>query len=680
MTTTQQPTLANGSRPQVDSLPSSVRSDPHSGMGKHDQGSSRGIEVRVHGIGDHATYSALGKPHYKELVDSRVWIGEVPHLPPHKLRLVNWSRANRKLTRHLNWYLAFPFTLLNVAGYMEPEKPRLRRTMRVGIGIASVCLTLAMAAWITIIIETAWRGISDEDDRLTDVVLQGLGPGLLIAFIVYRMIIGRVLVDKGGTAVSLVGIAVLFGLMGYLHRKPASRKEGWFHSSEQSNWIDPMTPIVVYTTAIVGIIAAVLLVFAIKRKENGANLAGAALLIVLAVTLLHTAGSILRLFIDSVFAFIPATRATAQHASRAMAESLPKMEYVLLPQADDLAPTDTYVIKSAGTVLRIDLIPVFFVVMLAILGALIWLKLWCRSQHIKSNTEQTSPKALARKDFSRTHTVVQGLPGHLASVAATAMVLTVAAWSLLAWGFAAADTRLIALFLLGLKIVGGVVIVLVLIRRPERVAEMLRRTFGSVADIAGFWAPDLHPLAGASYRRALLAGLRQTITDLILDFPNERIALVGHSQGSVVCAWFVRGGHWTEQPSEATTDRIATEENLYRYREARASNRIALYTCGSPLDTLYATFFPRYFNASFFATTEAMTNGHNQWRNYWRKTDPIGSPLNGVPAVANHDVTEYEDEETLGHSDYWLERQLRNDINGYLGADLQCGLPLRASS
>jgi hypothetical protein len=69
------------------------------------------LEVRVHGIGDHSTFSALGRPKYKELVDSRVWSGQVPQLPAHPLRLVNWSRANRKITRHLGWYLAFPFTL-----------------------------------------------------------------------------------------------------------------------------------------------------------------------------------------------------------------------------------------------------------------------------------------------------------------------------------------------------------------------------------------------------------------------------------------------------------------------------------------------------------------------------------------------------------------------------------------
>jgi hypothetical protein len=41
------------------------------------RGGPQGVEVRVHGIGDYSTFSALGRPKYKELVDSRVWIGQV---------------------------------------------------------------------------------------------------------------------------------------------------------------------------------------------------------------------------------------------------------------------------------------------------------------------------------------------------------------------------------------------------------------------------------------------------------------------------------------------------------------------------------------------------------------------------------------------------------------------------
>jgi hypothetical protein len=79
------------------------------------------------------------------------------------------------------------------------------------------------------------------------------------------------------------------------------------------------------------------------------------------------------------------------------------------------------------------------------------------------------------------------------------------------------------------------------------------------------------------------------------------------SQGSVVCAWFVRGGHWTEQPTEGMTDRRALKENLHQVNNNTRSDRIALFTCGSPLWTLYQMFFPRYFDGAFFARTSSMT-------------------------------------------------------------------------
>jgi hypothetical protein len=244
------------------------------------------------------------------------------------------------------------------------------------------------------------------------------------------------------------------------------------------------------------------------------------------------------------------------------------------------------------------------------------------------------------------------------------MLATGAVWMGMIFWFADARGQFVSHLLIGLKILGAVAIVMIILRRPQTLAERLRRTFGSVADIAGFWAPDLHPLAGASYRRALLSGIRQAINDLVLDYPDDPIALVGHSQGSVVCAWFVRGGHWTERRAEGMTDRQALKIRLYKV-DRTPSNRIALYTCGSPLHSLYATFFPRYFDADFFKSTRQMTCQGSRWRNYWRQTDPIGTPLPDIRARDNVDVTELADEETLGHGEYWREERLRADITRF---------------
>jgi hypothetical protein len=636
------------------------------------RGRPQGVEVRVHGIGDHSTFSALGRPKYKELVDSRVWIGQVPQLPAHPLRLVNWSRANRKITRHLGWYLAFPFTLLNVAGYMEP-RDRSRHIMRAGIGVASLCLTISMAAWLTVIFETAWRALTVGDDRLTGVLLQGAGPGLLIIFIAYRMIAGRALVDKAGSLISVATIAVLAGMILYLHSKPATRTGGWFHrvftpSGDTDNAVDAMSSIVVGTTTIVFLVALCLCVCALWKKNNGAAFAGASVLLVLAVTLLHAAGSMLRLFTDSVVRFVPSNQARPVHISPGSA-----IDNVLLPKPDDLSKE---VVARVANALKIDLIPVFFIAMLTLFAIVFWVEL--RRQHKRNRSQNPSETT---KQASRTHELVVSLPQQMASPVAVAIIATAVIWVVMYLGFSTADPWQIADLLVTLQVFSAIAIVLIIIRRPEQFAERLRRVFGSVADIAGFWAPDLHPLAGASYRRALLSGIRQTINDLVLEYPNSPIALVGHSQGSVVCAWFVRGGHWTEQPTEGETDRRALNTSMHRRATNPRSDRIALFTCGSPLSTLYRTFFPRYFDDMFFDKTWGMTYKSAWWRNYWRKTDPIGSEVPTRRDTDNVDVTERVEEETLGHGEYWRNDRLRAGISRFFStAEVRQRVPASAAT
>ncbi len=116
-----------------------------------------GIEMRVHGIGDHDIYSSLGSPTYSDdnPPTDQVRVGEAPRLPGHPLRLVNWSRASRGINRSVAWYLAFPFTLMNVAGYMGPLKVKDALFLRVGLLVSGILLTASMAVWVGAIIETA---------------------------------------------------------------------------------------------------------------------------------------------------------------------------------------------------------------------------------------------------------------------------------------------------------------------------------------------------------------------------------------------------------------------------------------------------------------------------------------------------------------------------------------------
>ena len=323
-------------------------------------------------------------------------------------------------------------------------------------------------------------------------------------------------------------------------------------------------------------------------------------------------------------------------------------------------------VARVANALQIDLIPVFFIAMLALFAVVFWVELWRQHKRIEPANEPGKADRPTRQ-ASRTHELVVSLPDQLASPVAVAIVATALIWVLMYLAFSKADPWQLADLLVTLQVAGAIAIVLIIIRRPEELADRLRRIFGSVADIAGFWAPDLHPLAGASYRRALLSGIRQAINDLVMEYPNDPIALVGHSQGSVVCAWFVRGGHWTEQPTEGQTDRRALKENMHRLANNPRSDRIALFTCGSPLSTLYQTFFPRYFDDAFFDKTWDMTYKSSWWRNYWRKTDPIGSEVPTRRVADNIDVTERVHEETLGHGEYWRTERLRAGIQRFFG-------------
>ncbi len=92
--------------------------------------STVGIEVRVHGIGDHGEFSSLGS-HLRKVGEGAVWESEVGKRE-HRLVLLNWSRYTRTIFR-FTWFLALPYSLANMAGHMVlPEvaaQPGWRQTV-----------------------------------------------------------------------------------------------------------------------------------------------------------------------------------------------------------------------------------------------------------------------------------------------------------------------------------------------------------------------------------------------------------------------------------------------------------------------------------------------------------------------------------------------------------------------
>lgn len=618
---------------------------------------SGGVEMRVHGAGDHGVFSALGKPVFLGPVVDRVRIGSLPNIPRHELKLINWSRPSRRITRTLSWYLAYPFTLVNMAGYMGPERTassadaRLWKFMRTVVVVSSLMMTVSMALWMTVIVETAWRLLAGAPHGLGSAVLCVAAPGVLAGVIAVRMLRGRPLVDRGDRRVALLTLVALLGTTGYLAARAVSGEA--LLDAGPGIARDPMAVMVAVTTSVAWSFAITLC--AIAWRTGRTALAGAGILIAFAIALLHSAGSGFRLAVQTVLKYTP-----------------PVIERRVLG-AHTGSPVVT---QAADRVLPIDLIPVLFLVMTAVFSVLVWREYRRRMPTGGDGVGQ--PRVF--KVPAPSHLLMRDAPAFLGRIGVVGMVVSLGLWIAVSGVLVAAqhsgssiDDLQTSMYVC-LKIAGLLLLVALVARRPEHVVARIKRVVESVADVAGFWAPDLHPLAGASYRLAVLRGLRRGVREVRRDGPGKPIALVGHSQGAVICAWFVRGGHWEERSSENFSDEDALTMRMHG-ADHRQSGRIALFTCGSPIGSLYRTFFPRYFDDSFLATAARMSD-RNVWHNYWRCTDPIGARLTydpprvglGEPDVRDVDVTEFADEVTRGHCEYWQDGRVRRDIEDFFAS------------
>ena len=152
--------------------------------------------------------------------------------------------------------------------------------------------------------------------------------------------------------------------------------------------------------------------------------------------------------------------------------------------------------------------------------------------------------------------------------------------------------------------------------------ERVKLALESVTDVAGYWAPDLHPLAVASDRLAVLRGLRRGVQeDTEERCKPGRIALIGTTlQAQSSLHRSSRTGTARECSSENYSNERALTMRLHDASREQ-SQRIALFTCGSPIGSLSRTFFPRYFNENFFSTAARKSYGSVR-HNYWRSTDP----------------------------------------------------------
>ncbi|NOJ59499.1 hypothetical protein [Arthrobacter sp. 260] len=604
-------------------------------------------EIRVHGVGDHDYLSALGRPPVRRL-NSWVETADAPALPPHRLRIVNWSRSNRRNTGFL-WYLAFPFTLINVAGRMHGggvagagSAVAGGALLRASVGLVGLILTVSQLAWLVVLGETVLRHLPAEVSgsaagRTTAIV----AAVALAAWLLYRW---RTVISRQGDAepgdthpdgthhgdarrvFTHLGLIVGAGVAIAWTRPAQLAYGGWpsvptpmsASASGPVPTVERLDAMALWIALSTGgaVLAAALLVVRYwagrpEARPNRAPEAAAGVLLVAAVLLLHSVTSLLRMVLDNILAYI-----TGLFGASGAGGSTPgrNTSHAILLAYDSTA--------EAGDS-RLDLFPFLALIVVAAvaLAAAVVLSL---TRTLGLSPLWGTPVVRARW----LHRLTRGAPTLVPRIMPVAgLVATAGIAAAVALGEGRLGGPWLALAILALHLAGAAVILVLLLGQLAPVRSVL----GKIADIAGFWPIRDHPLAGVSYRDAVVEGIRAETRRADVG----QVVLVAHSQGSVICAW------------------------LLAHTRTSEAGRLFLATAGSPLASLYGAFFPAYFNGDLFRRVSGNTPG-NGWVNLWRDTDPIGT---AVPCADNRQLADPDPAGRLRrHSDYWTTAELTEEI------------------
>lgn len=673
------------------------------------------LEVRVHGVNRQNDYSSLGSGERLAAPSaSPTDTFVVPRLPEHStLWLFNWSRANRGLTGPL-WYAALPFTFLNVAAETGWGKRRggehgsaadqgaaaqrspLRehdRTVVIVVAIQGLLLSCTALLWLIAIFETIVGHWSFDayDPELVASLIVGFAALIIVSTILVRQFRARGSRARRGAGSysptwlnSLHLIAVVALALWLRFARPGQTLEGepifgrffsgygplayWSEHSPCAGldrqecfrgdeyWeVLAEHPDVLSIALVIGLLVSVVLggvllirsaILAGSRATRAtrapASAVGASILVVGGWLLLSAYGSALRMGIEWVYL---------------------ALEPFLYrnPSLHPLAPQPHLVVSSHDLNLwsfsMANLMPAiavcgvaFFALVLLILGA-----------GPGPTAEQSAARPVRKTPrwrlFRYLHVMITRLPDRLWLVTVVTASLWLATIAL-TWivdhtlddvEFVLVDEvpqivdqqtwdNRVAAGMLGTSLVLGIfAIVFALFFGRIRV---VREFLDSVADVLGFFPIQWHPLTGLSYREIVLPELEKTLRGW-----EGPIVYSGHSQGSVIGFWLLRHG-------------------------GSFDGRVRFVTSGSPLQTLYSTFFPRYFNRD---EAEVVLARAHTWINVWRLTDPIGSPLWGdarAPGageekrIDNADSVDpvEEGEPVRWHLDYWTDPVLNQKL------------------
>lgn len=682
----------------------------------------RVVEFRIHGVGNHVPWHALGRPRQIPGPDVELKaegsddpVGFKPNrfvdsfapptvdgvsAPDRDLWLLNWARTSRRTARFA-WFVAIPFTMVNVAGHMGPKAARApvaRATLMVCTHLTALALSLAAVVWLISLAETALKFMGGWDIYLVLVrlalslvgalviyasrsaglltrVLAGfavlvglaavwfselvpaligaptswqeshwvavypwvcgavaLGPALLVLARYRRRAQSRTAFSVALAHAMVMGACVLIAVVRPARWPAPSWLPGWATAPPPGTnqcmeaaihdpafscqpTVDVLTLVIVGTTALTLVLAGiVLLSHGLSDEPQGPNLPAAALLLCMAVLTLHTAASVSRVVLGWVMSYVFWLTSFVDPEPR---WPTPVAFRVLTPY------------DSSNFIYRPDLVILVTVAFGLAFGVALGLVLvWALRlrRPDPGATDASAPEA------SLGHTLVQNLRFMLAPLAAITLPLFLT--GVVVVGVVTDDRFALppwARFAIVLLVQGAAILIALLVSgRLTKAKDVLER----FADVAGFWRVHYHPLAGASYRPHVLRGILHEITRS----GAERIVIVGHSQGSVLAACVVN--RW----KEAGDDR--TDKYLRHGHEFR------LVTCGSPLASLYGTFFPAHFDDDFFKSTRKRSS--EEWVNCWRSSDPIASR---VPANMNVRLNDPRPPEAVarGHDDYWSD-------------------------
>lgn len=649
------------------------------------------VEIRVQGIGDMNFYSALGSPDLPP-GRRRVQVADPPPLPRHRLRIVNWSRANRRTTKGIAWYLAFPFTLMNLVGYMQPSRSRPSRVLSAAVATLSVLLTISAFAWLVVLTESVLAH------------LPGAAPGVrggwwicaAAAALLVGVLVGRAVRDERRTSSNPrsgadvrpessgqpesatgswlttgvhIAAVIVFALVTALIRPAELPWSGWPSvptptAEGMMPKLDAMTALVVVTVLMAMLGAALLQgqswYARLRRGAGGGGASGggdsevsgggnddsgsdddgsdsargddggsarwesgglgtAGAVLVTAMALLHAGLDLIRMTLDNLTDY-------AVHVFRPRAVVDPSgIPRLLLAYNDPATLGDN----------RLDFLPAHAVLFLILLsGSAALVARWFHGPGLWALLRYQA------EGWRWLHRVMTDLARVLRWVLLIAGIAMVAgSYAGISWLESSRTERIFPLLLILINTLAAVVVLVVLFAQFHG----LRRIIGWISDVAGFWPIRHHPLSGVSYRKAVVAGIRMEIAR----HSGTHVVLVGHSQGSVLCAWLLAaGGPAAEETvpaggSAAAASPVAAEA---------AAGQVQLVTCGSPLGLLYPLFFPAQFTSGFFAR---VNRNSAAWMNFWRPTDPLAT---AVVQARNTELPDPRPGDPLNvHFDYWTD-------------------------